>query len=138
MLTSDLTVVDNQGSVTLPGGAGSLTFALVAGGGGTSSLRRVAATANTTPQELRISHTEVGKGFARRLRSLIQARITKNDAVLTSTGGIVPSISVSLTIDRPMNMGVYVTDQNVKDLLGQVFDVVTRSGQLAKLFNQES
>jgi hypothetical protein len=137
MLTNDLVVVSNQGTVTLPGNQATKTFNQVAGSNGNAVLRRIAATANTTPEEILISHQVTGSGYATVCRSLIKASIRKTNVDTTTTGGIVPACSVGLTITRPLNMGANIVDDNIEDLLGQVFDVITRSGQLAKILNQE-
>lgn len=137
MLTNDLVVVSNQGTVTLPGNQATKTFNQVAGSNGNAALRRIAATANTTPEEILISHQVTGSGYGMTCRTLIQAKIRKSNVDTTTTGGIVPQAKVDLVITRPLNMGANIVDDNIEDLLGQVFDVVTRSGQLAKILNQE-
>lgn len=137
MLTADLSVTDN-GSVTNIGGVGALTFALVSSLLNGANKRRVAATAGTTPQEIDISHSQSGKGFSLRTRTLIKATQTFANADTSTTGGIIPSVSAYIVIDRPMNMGAIVTDQIVKNLAGQLIGVLVPSGQFAKLLNLES
>jgi hypothetical protein len=137
MLPSDLTVIDNA-SVTNIGGAGSLTFAQVFSDLTGSVRRRVAATAGTTPQVIDLSHSQSGKGYGLRTRTLIKATYTAANVDTTTTGGIVPSASAYLVLDRPMNMGAIITDQILKNLVGQVIGVLVPSGQFAKILNLES
>jgi hypothetical protein len=138
MLSSSLTVISNQGSITLPGAEGTKSFNQVAGGTGNQVLRRIAATATTTPQEILISHQNNGTGFGRRSRSVIKATLRKENIDPSTTGNITPSASCHLVIDRPLNMGSNITDAEIKTLLGQLMDVITRSGQLDALLNQEA
>lgn len=138
MLSSSLTVISNQASVTLPGAVGSKSFAQVAGGTGNQVLRRIAATATTTPEEILISHQETGKGLQRRTQSVIKAMLRKENADLSTTGGIIPSAEAYLVIRRPIGLGTVITDAEVKTLIGEVLDVVTRAGQLDAILNLEA
>jgi hypothetical protein len=138
MLTADLTVVDNQATVTLPGNAGSLVYAQVTGLTTTELIRRVAATANTRPTTLTIGHALEKTGFNQRCRSKVDINYRAVDTDLSLTGGVVPSARVYIVIDRPINSGGIITDAILQRLVGSVCDVVTRSGQLGKLLNQEA
>lgn len=139
MLNADLAVVSNQGSVTLPGSAGSTTFAQIQGNVGNGAIvRRVAATANTTPQLLTLSHAESGTGFKQRIRSLCRYDYKANNTDIADTGGVVPSFSVYLVIDRPAQSGGAITDTLIKNGIGSVMNVLTASGQLDKFLNQEA
>jgi hypothetical protein len=138
MLTADLSVTDNGTGLTNVGGAGALTFALVANPADGSTLRRVAATASTTPQEIAISHSTSGKGLTKRNRTLVKATHTVVNVDTTTTGGVAPSASVYIVFDYPPNLSAHITDQIKKNLAGQIIGVIQPSGALAKLFNLES
>jgi hypothetical protein len=139
MLNADLTVTSNLGSVTLPGSAGATTYAQIQGNVGNGAIvRRVASTANTTPQLLTVSHQESGTGFKQRIRSLVRYDYKANNTDIADTGGVVPSFSVYLVIDRPAQSGGAITDTKVKDGIGSVMHVLVAAGQLDKILNQEA
>jgi hypothetical protein len=135
MLPNDLTVVDNQSSITLPGSLGSKVYNLLNLEGG-KAVRRVAATALTTPQTLMTSHQTVGKGVNSRLDTLVRHDFALNNADLAATGGIIPSLAVTLTIRRNL-VGGLITNTHVKDAVGALLSVLTAAGQLDKLLNAE-
>lgn len=138
MLTADQTLVSNRASQTLPGSDASDVFNQVATNEPGTILRRVQATASTTPQELRTIHSLTGgTGFKRRIRNVVRNTYSDWNADPTETGDVVPSASVTLTIDRPQNSGGAITDTIVKNLLGQVMDLLLISGQLDKFLNSE-
>lgn len=139
MLSSDQTIVSNRSSVTLPGSAASTVFAQITGPGGQRILRRVAATANTTPTTLTIGHEFTGKvGYAQKLSSMVKCdyRVLNVDPDLT--GGIVPVCEVYTVIRRPVLSGGAITDSILSMCVGSVCDILTVSGNLAKLLNQEA
>jgi hypothetical protein len=138
MLTADLAVVDNHASLTLPGALGSKTYNQVTSTDPTQSVRRIAATATTTRQELKIKHTERGSGFNARIRSEVRIDYTKLDQDTSLTGGVVPSESVYLVIDRPVQSGGAITDTITKNNIGACLDVVLTSGAIDKLLNLEN
>lgn len=138
MLTTDQTLVSSRASQTLPGAAGSTVFAQITGTVGNAVDRRVAATANTTPEVLKISHEVKGVGYKQRCRSLISTKMTYNNTDPSVTGGVVPSFGWSLVLDRPLQSGGAVTVQHIKDKLGQLMDTLLISGQLDKFLNQEA
>jgi len=137
MLTSDLTVVDNHASLTLPGTLGSKVYNQVATVANNASKRRIAATAGTTPQEIEISHEIKGTGFKARIRTMIRHKYTKVNQDTTLTEGVVPSASATLTFDRPVQSAGAITDVTFTDQIGALLDVVLTSGALAKILNQE-
>lgn len=140
MLTADLTVTSN-GSATKPGGAGATVYALVSDPSTSPGqvLRRVAATSTTTPQELKVAHQITGKGqFGQMRRSLVRFDLKKINVDLSTVGGVIPRASVQLVIERPVYSGGQITDAEVNTLVGSLIDVVTASGQLAKLLNAEA
>lgn len=135
MLTSDLTVTDN-GTGTKPGSAGALTYAL-RGTDLTGSTRSVAAVAITTPKVLTISHTTSGSAFKQRVRSLVKHSYQKLDADVADTGGVIPSSTVHVVIDRPVNSGGAITATVLKEQIGAILDVIMATGQLDKILNLE-
>jgi hypothetical protein len=137
MLTANLTVVDNHASLTLPGALGSKVYNQVASIIANQVLRRIAATANTTPQTLLIGHQSTGKGFAARIRSTVRANYSDLTKDLADVGGIVPSCSAYLVIDRPVQSDGAITDAIVTNCIGAVLDVILTSGQLTQVLNQE-
>lgn len=139
MLSSDLALVSNRASQTLPGSAASTTFAQITGSGSSQAIvRRVAATALTTPQTFTISHENRGTGFNQRLRTLIQNKRVYNNTDLADTGGVVPSFTWNLTLDRPVNSGGVVTEAHLLDALGQLMDSLLISGNLTRILSQEA
>lgn len=138
MLTADLTVTSNAGSITLPGSAAATTFAQITGPVGTSIVRRVAATANTTPQTLTIGHTSSGTGFATRIRSVVRMDYKALNTDIADTGNVTPSASCYLVLDRPYQSGGAITDAIIKTMLGGLFHVFNAAGQLDKILNQEA
>lgn len=138
MLTADQTLVSNRASQTLPGSDASDVFVQVATNEPGTVLRRVTATALTTPQELRVIQALTGgNGFKRRRRTVVRNTITDLTADPADTGDIVPSASVSLTIDGPVNSGGAITDTMLKNMLGQIMDLFLISGQCDKLLAGE-
>lgn len=140
MIALNLTVVGSATGVVLPGATGTKDFNLVNSPTNGRNLRRIAATATTAPEEITISHQHTGSSgtFSERVRSLVQSRKTRNDTDLTLTGGIKPYVSVQVTIDRPVNSGGFITTAMIKQCVGEVCDVLTRSGQLDLLLNEEA
>lgn len=137
MLPADLTVVDNQGGVVLPGTQGTKTYPIVVSEKPGRTSRRRADTALTTPATIHTEQSVKGSGFNARAVSVIRSEWQKLDSDLGDTGGVVPSCAVTLTINRPVNSGGAVTTAVVKDTIAIVLDVVTRSGQLDKILNME-
>jgi len=138
MLTSDQTLVSSRGSQTLPGTAGSTVFAQITGTVGNAVERRVAATSNTTPETIKVAHELKGIGYKQRCRSLIKHSRVYNNTDPSTTGGVVPSFSWSIVLDRPLQSGGAVTTAHIKDALGQLMDLLLISGQLDKILNQEA
>lgn len=137
MLTANLTVVDSHAGLTLPGALGSKVYNQIAGQQPNQVLRRIAATANTTPQTLLIGHQLTGKGFAARIRSTVRVNYSDLTKDLSLVGGIIPSSSVYLVIDRPVQSDGAITDTIVTNQVGACCDVFLTSGALAQLLNQE-
>jgi hypothetical protein len=139
MLTADLSVNGSRATVTLPGASGALTFAQITGTGNSTTIkRRVSATAGTTPQTLSIGHEIKGKGFEQRIRSVVRLDFQALNTDIADTGGVTPSASAYMVIDRPVQSGGVISTSTIKDLVGQVCDVLTVTGQLDKFLNQEA
>lgn len=140
MLTADLSVTDN-GTPTNVGALGAKTYALVANPSSGATKRRVAATANTTPQVLSVSHSVSGKGFQQRCRTVVRVDYSDLTADLTQetgTNGEVPKVSAYCVIDRPIISDGVITDAIVQNQVGAVIGVLLGSGNMAKLLNQEA
>jgi hypothetical protein len=138
MLDENLALVANGTGISNVGSSSSLTFALVASGVEGNTLRRVAATANSSRKEYLIRHSVTGKNFAARLRTNLLFRFSKVDQDTSTTGGIIPICNVGVTIDRPINLVSIITDAVVADMVGTHVGLLTTSGILTKLANQES
>jgi hypothetical protein len=138
MLDENLAIVANGTGISNVGSSSSLTFALVASGAEGNTLRRVAATANTSRKEYLIRHSQTGKNFAARTRTNLLYIFKKMDQDTSTTGLIIPSATVSVTIDRPTNMAGIITDNVIADMVGTHVGLLTTSGILTKLANLES
>lgn len=138
MITADIVLVSNRASQTLPGSDVSDTFNQVTTTEAGTVLRRVAATASTTPQEFKISHSLTGgTGFKRRIRSVMRNQYTDLTKDTDLTGGVTPSFAWTLTLDRPVLSDSAITDTILKNALGQLMDMLLQSGNLDKFLNQE-
>jgi hypothetical protein len=137
MLSANLTVVDSHSSITLPGVLGSKVYNQVASTIANQIVRRIAATANTTPQTILIGHQVTGKGFAARIRSTVRANYSDLTKDLSEVGGIIPSASAYTVIDRPVQSDGAITDAIITNLVGAMCDVFLTSGALAQILNQE-
>jgi hypothetical protein len=137
MLTANLTVVDSHSGLTLPGALGSKVYNQIAGTVNNQVVRRIAATANTTPQTLIIGHQLTGKGFDARIRSTVRMNYLDLTKDLDLTGKVIPSSSVYLVIDRPVQSDGAITDAIITNQVGGVCDVFLTSGALAQILNQE-
>lgn len=136
MLTADLSVTDN-GTPTNIGALGAKTYALVANPTSGATKRRIAATVNSTPQELSVSHTVSGSGFKQRVRTLVRQDY-RDIATGYATEGVVPAVSAYIVIDRPLFSDGAITDAIVMNSIGAVIGAVLGSGNIAKLLNQEA
>lgn len=136
MLTADLTIVDNHGSITLGGSRGSKVYALVSSDA-TGVKRREAATAVSTPFVLTTKSSTSGSGYNQRQRTLVRHDYSDLTTNLDLTGGVIPSSAVQLTIDLPVRSNGAITAAKVKDQVYALLDVLVTSGQLDKILNQE-
>lgn len=137
MLTSNLTLVSSGTPGAKPGATGSKVFTLVATPVTNLSLRRITATAATTPQVLSIGHTHSKSGFAERVRSVIRYDFTRNDTDPAVTGGIVPSFGFYTVLDRPVRSNGYITSAHIYDGIGWVADHLLVSGNVDAMLNEE-
>lgn len=138
MLSSALTVHASRTAVVLPGTLGSQVFDQITGPSGQKILRRVSGTANSRPSTLTISHELSGTGFKQRCRTLVRADLQVLNTDLADTGGVVPSAFGYFVLDRALSTGGAIATTDLGDLAGYVIDVLTVSGQFAKLLNQEA
>lgn len=138
MLNSALTVVDNHASLTLPGSLGSMVYDLVVTKEPLVTLRRIAATTNTTPQILAVKHEMRGAGFNQRVYSEVKANYQDLTTDASETGGIIPQVTAKVTFEYPVKSGGAITSAIIKNTIGAALDVVLTSGQLDKLLNQEA
>lgn len=137
MLTQDQTLTANRSAQTLPGSTASTVFAQITNSG-EKIVRRVSATANTTPETIEIGHQVVGQGFNKRIRTMIKYSRVYNNTDTADTGGVTPSFACHWVLDRPVQSGGAVTTAHLKDALGYLMDLLLQSGQLDKLLNQEA
>jgi hypothetical protein len=138
MLSENLTLTDGGALGTNIGATGSRAFNLVANSFDGSALRRYATTATTDRMELLVRHALSGKGFSQRTRSNIKFSFTKVNQDTSLTGGIIPSVSSSWTLDRPTNMGSITTDALCTSLTAYLAAMLLTSGMMASLYNLES
>jgi hypothetical protein len=138
MLDENLTLTDGGALGTNIGGTGSRAFALVANPLDGSALRRYAATATTDRMELLVRHALQGKGFSQRTLSNIKFTYTKVNQDTSTTGGVVPSVSASWSLNRPTNLSSITTDALCTSLSAYLVALLVGSGNMAKLYNLES
>jgi len=138
MLSSALTVHASRTAVVLPGTLGSQVFDQITGPSGQKIVRRVAGTANARPSTLTISHDISGTGFRQRCRTLVRADLQVLTTDIADTGGVVPAAFAYYVLDRPLSSGAAIATTDLGDLTGYVIDVLTVSGQFAKILNQEA
>lgn len=96
-----------------------------------SAVRRVAATATSTPETLTISHRSVTKGGVVIDQHMVRVDIFATDPVL----GLV-SMDARIVIDVPRGTTV-ITDQVIKDQVGRLIAFEQASGALTKILNSE-
>jgi hypothetical protein len=137
MLTADLTVTDS-GTATKPGALGAKVFALVASLVNDKTLRRIAATATTVPNEMSVQHSLTGAGFKQRCRTVVKFEIRRLDTDTSLTGGVIPSATIYQVIDRPIQSNGYITTAHLQSLQGQLTDAILASGAFDKLLNMEA
>jgi len=137
MLTQDQTLSANRAAQTLPGSTASTVFAQITNASD-KVVRRVAATANTTPETIELGHQTVGQGFNKRTRTMGKYSRVYNNTDISLTGGVTPSFTLHWVLDRPVQSGGAVTTAHIKDALGYLMDMLLQSGQLDKILNQEA
>lgn len=96
-----------------------------------SSIRRVAATATTTPETLTISHRESKVSGVSTDQHLVRVDKTFSDPVMGSV-----KFSAWLVIQVPRGTSV-VTLQEIKDQVGRLIACEQASGALDKILNGE-
>lgn len=130
MLANDITLNAN----TYIGIAGDKVYNLVSFDSTTDSgtLRRVAATALTTPETLRISHRIVKKGPVTFDQHLVRLDETQNDPLLGTLTGSCWFVNLS-----PRGSSV-ITSTTAKTLTGRLIHSLLASGNFDKVLNGES
>lgn len=130
MLPNDITLNAN----TYIGTAGDKVYNLVSldNTAGSGTLRRVAATALTTPETLRISHRTTKKGDVTYDQHLVRLDESSNDPLL---GSLQASAWFVVVIPRGSTTATATT---AKTLTGRVIHSVLQSGYLDKVLNGES
>lgn len=93
-------------------------------------LRRVAATANTTPEECIISHTGI-EGTLKRDRRMLKIQKTYTDPVKGEV-----KASAHLVLDAPRGTTV-VTAGELKEIIGQLLALYMVAGNNDKFLNGE-
>lgn len=132
-MTPDINLISNQ-AVTLPGAEGTLAFVKVSEDS-ESILRRVQATANTYPRELKVIQQEKKLGTrAASRRTVIQLKESDWSTIVPNENGIGGRADgqaiVTLTINRPLGAGytAYFTNNKILTLLGTVFHLFSTAG----------
>jgi len=138
MLAENLTVSATASSLANIGTQSGTVFALVALGADGSTRRRVAATALTDRQEILIRHQITGKGWLERARMNLRVDLSKINQDTSLTGGVTPSASVSVTIDRPLKMAAIMTDVAINNAVGFAIQMFLTAGNIAAFHNQEA
>lgn len=130
MLPNDITV-NATGYI---GTAGDKVYNLVSldNTAGVGTLRRVASTATTTPETLRISHRKVKKGNVVSDQHLARFDEVAIDPVF---GSVVSSFWFSATVPTGTTV---VTATQIKTLAGRMIDLLLETGYFDKILNGES
>lgn len=114
------------------GGANAdLVYDLVGWGGDSSSIRRVAATALTTPETLRVSHQQSKSGDVEYDQHLIRIDKEMTDPV---KGKVTFSSWMVIRIPRGTTV---VTNQEILNQVGRLIAFERASGALDKILNNE-
>lgn len=127
MFNNDITL----NPTTFGGANTNEVFSLVGWGGDSSSLRRVSATASTTPTTLRVEHREVVKGQVTTDQHLVRIDKQYTDPV---KGQVV--LSTWLCIHVPRGTTV-ITLQEIKDYVGRLIAFEQATDALGKILNSE-
>lgn len=138
MLDENLTLTDGGALGTNIGATGSRVFALVASSLEGSALRRYAAGATSDRMEVLVRHALQGKGFAQRTLTNIKWTYSKVNQDVSTTGGIIPTVSSSWSLNRPTNLSAVTTDALCTSLTAYLCAMLLTSGTMAKLYNLES
>lgn len=118
------------------GGANaSQTYSLVLPLGTDTSLRRVSATASTTPETLQIAHRQSGEKNEVGVLQYDQHLIRLDESFLDPIKGS-GRLSTWLVIRNPLGTSV-ITTQKILDIVGRLLAFEQTSGHLAKILNKE-
>lgn len=120
-----------NGSITLDGTNSAKVFDLVDFPSQGQSVRRVAATALTTPETLTISHRDfVEKGQP------MHQHLVRMDIAALSALGVKQPCAAWLVVKHPGD-NVTVTPAMIKDMVYRLFRLMTTTGYLDKIINGE-
>lgn len=130
MLANDITL-NATGYI---GTAGDKIYNLVSldNTAGVGTLRRVAATATTTPETMRVSHRVTKKGAVESDQHMIRLDEVSIDPL---KGSVVTSVWFSITVPKGTSV---VTAQTVKTQFGRLVHAALQSGVFDKVLNGES
>jgi hypothetical protein len=137
MLSANLTLTSN-GTGTKPGSTGALAFVQIATALNNQTVRRVVATATTTPQLMTIGHQHGKTGWKERIRSVFRYDFSRKDTDASLTGGIIPAFSFYAVLDRPVVSNGYITTAHMKDGIGYTLDALMQSGNIDNFLNEET
>lgn len=127
-LTADIAL-----NPTAFGGANvSKTYSLLGYSSTSESLRRVAATVNTTPETLAVKHREVKVNGAKTAQHLARLDKIFTDPLLGQV-----QLSARLIVEVPMGTTV-VVNQEILDIVGRLIALEQAAGVFDKLMNWEA
>jgi hypothetical protein len=127
MFSNDITL-----NPTTFGGANvNKVYSLIALGDGSSSIRRVSATAATTPETLTVSHRSVKDGAVDVDQHMIRLDLGFTDVLLGPV-----KFSCWLVIRNPLGTTI-LTNQLILDQIGRLIAFEQASGALDKILNKE-
>lgn len=109
----------------------SKTYSLVGWGGDASSIRRVSATALTTPETLTVSHRQGKVNGILTDQHLIRMDLNKND---TLAGPVKLSAWLSLNVPKGQTA---ITTQDIYDMVGRLIAFEQGANVLTKILNSE-
>jgi len=128
-MTTDLTIVSNRATVTLPGSDGSTVYARISETNDTT-LRRVQATSSSAPRTLAIiqQETNLGKRNAKR-RTVVSVKEQDNTTLVplegsTTSGRADGECTLAISLNRPLGAGyqAFFTAAKVKTIFAVAAD----------------
>jgi len=117
---------------TYGGAATSKTYSLLGNASISESLRRVSATANSTPETLQIKHRDI------KVKDVATGQhLVRLDKLFTDPVKGECQLSARLIIEVPKGTSV-VTNQEILDIVGRLIAFEQASGNLDKILNAET